>query len=205
MKRLLRPAAALLLLAGQVVWILTVAIQSDYNEEAVLLLGGLWFITAVALSWRTSHRASKTAIVVAAVAAMLIFGRVAIKAVGYQQQIKAIIAQNILEATARALHTLPARGVPLPDENWEGLLPVLEGLDLWPPLAMPYAGKEESIQYTHLPRKDEWGCKYAYEKHGPERFTLKSSGADRRWDTADDLIVTQDSPLAEGPRSLPVF
>jgi len=205
MKRLFRPAVALALLAGQVVWILAVAVQSDFNEEAVLLLGGLWFVTAVVLSWRTRRRIVQTVVVAAIVATMLIFGRVAIKAVGYQQQIKAIIARNVLEATARALHALPARGVPLPDEEWEGLRPILEGLKLWPAVEMPYIGQEKTIRYDHLPRKDEWGCKYAYVKLGPERFILKSSGAARRWNTADDIIITQDTPLADQPYPLPVF
>jgi hypothetical protein len=206
MNRALRVGGALALLAALAAWVLWVAVITDFNEAAVLLQGGLWFLIALTLTWRPRWRVLPIAVIAVLGVAMIVVGLLARSAAAYQQEVRRVVTQNVLEATARSLRTHLERGGTLPDGNWEQLIPLLVSLQLWPELVMPYeGGGGRAERLAHMPRKDEWGCKYSYAKTGDRQFTLKSSGADRRWDTPDDLVVRGDSPLTEGPRPLPVY
>lgn len=205
MPRAVRLGALVASLGLLAAWILRVAVVTDYQEEPILLLGGLWFLTALALSWNTRRRLIKSALASSLAVAMVAVGLLADAAAGYQQQVRLAIAHNVMEAVARSLHVYEAGGKELPAVEWEVFMPAVEDAGAWRPLSIPYQNSARAETFAHIPRKDPWGCKYRYAKMGEHGFTLDSSGPDRRWKTPDDLTVTGETILPDGPRPLPVY
>jgi hypothetical protein len=217
MTRPLRIAAVVFLLGLLAAWILWVAIVSDFNEAAVLLLGGLWLLMAFLLGWTTRRVAVKTALLAFGIAAMLVFGVSARTATSYRQTVRRIMTQNLLHASARALvayrtqtgalpdHEYRTKPKAVPERLWERVAPLLDAQGAWTVLRVPYDGSDHAETYVHAPRRDQWGCRFRYLRLDDGRFDLSSSGADRRWNTPDDLQVTSETILPETVIPLPVY
>ena len=200
-----RILSAILLMALLGVWVVAVAVASDYHEVTVLLLGILWLLAAFVLSWDTRRRLAKAILFLLPLVIMLIVGVTAKKAGSYRTRVRTVIAQNMLAEVTRSLIAWRNQGGELPSCPWTCMAQTLQEAGVWPGLTIPYENRPESIHFESIPRNDEWGCRYRYEIRGSGHFVLTSSGPDRRLGTGDDLVVTDRSPLPVSPRSLPVF
>lgn len=199
MTRPARFAAALVLLSVLAGWLLWVAITTDFDEQAVLVLSCLLLLVALALPWIPRKQALRAGLVVVLIAAMVGLGVRAQAASVDQQRVRHAITQNIIEHAGRALH----HDHPYPDVDWNGLRTVLTDSGAWQPLVLIHDKSDRVERYEGVPRKDAWGCKFEYRKVGDAGFRLRSSGPDRRWDTPDDIVIEQDTSLPNEPRPLP--
>lgn len=202
LRRILISLFILAILGG---WLLAVAVGSDYNESAVLLLGVLWLLAAFTLSWNPRRRWPQIALLLVVALAMLITGGLAWKAGSYRTQVRQVIAENVLTETARAMQRLTQTGQALPACEWVRLIQHLQDTDAWRGLTIPYQGSEQTVHFAAIPRNDGWGCRYQYRLEAPDRFRLRSSGPDRRFETADDIEIVSGEPLPAAVRPLPVF
>lgn len=201
MGRILTVILTLLLLGA---WVLGVVVDSDYDEATAIQLGFLWFLAALALSWNTRRRWLKVTALLLLVAVMLTLGVLARRGGVYRTNVRVLLAQNMLEQVARSLNTYRTSGQNLPTGDWMSTAQLLQQSGSWQALRIPYQGRTETADFATIPRSDPWGCRYRYQASG-ERFTLASSGPDRRWNTPDDLVVNDGTPLPAAPRPLPVF
>jgi len=205
MKRPLGILLTLLFMALLGLWLILVAVASDYHEATVLLLGVVWLLTTFVLSWNTSKRVVKIGLVIILVAVMATVGALAIKAGRYRTEVRKVIAENVLVEVARQLRLHIDEDFELPDCPWVCMIQKLQDADGWPGLEIPYEGHDQSIRFDSIPRNDEWGCRYHYVRLGKEDFRLKCSGPDRRFGTDDDIVVKSNHKLPDKPRALPVF
>jgi len=186
-------------------WLLVVAVVSDYNESAVLLIGVLWLLAAFTLSWNARRRWLPLLLLAALTLAMLVAGGLAWKAGSYNTQVRRVVVENVLAETARAMERFRAMGRELPDCEWTCLAQQLQDSGAWQGLTIPYRQSDETAQFQTIPRNDGWGCRYQYRLTAPDRFRLRSSGPDRRFETADDIVLDSDAPPPAEVRPLPVF
>ena len=203
MTRPARLAVALASLSVPAGWLLWIAVVTDFDEQAVLVLGALLAVAACAAFWRPRRQAPRFAVLAVCGAAMIAFGLHARTTAIAQQEINRVVTQNIAEHVARALHAYHDRAQAYPDVDWPALRALLPEAGAWTPLEMVDARDGRRERFANVPRKDAWGCKFEYRRLGDDAFRLRSSGADRRWDTADDIVIEQDAPLPETPRPLP--
>jgi len=200
--RLLALVGLLLILA---IWILVIAVASDYNEPAVLLLGLLWLFIAIIFTWRTAYWKIKSVLAAMLILAMLIFGAIAWESGIYRTRVRVVVTRDVLEEVTRLLTAQTDRGEKLPDDQWLGLTQQLQEKGTWKGLIIPFEGVDKTIHFDSIPRDDEWGCRYVYRLLDGSRFELISSGPDRRFGTRDDLRLTESTPLPTGPRPIPIF
>jgi len=205
MSSLRRILLSLLILAIMGGWLLVVAVVSDYNESAVLLIGVLWLLAAFTLSWNAYRRWLPCLLLAALTLAMLVAGGLAWKAGSYNTQVRRVVAENVLVETARAMERFRALGRELPDCEWTCLAQQLQDSGAWQGLTIPYQDSNETAQFKTIPRNDGWGCRYQYRLDAPAGFLLRSSGPDRRFETADDIAIASDTPLPVEVQPLPVF
>ncbi len=202
LRRILLSLSILAIMGG---WLLVVAVVSDYNESAVLLVGVLWLLAAFTLSWNARRRWAPILLLTALTLAMLVAGGLAWKAGSYNTRVRQVVAENVLAETARAMERFRAAGHELPDCEWTCLAQQLQDSGAWRGLTIPYRQSNETAQFQTIPRNDGWGCRYQYRLAAPDRFRLRSSGPDRRFETADDIVLDSDGPLPAEVRPLPVF
>lgn len=82
-------------------------------------------------------------------------------------------------------------GVPFPETPEQILEIIRTHRQLFPPQVVALG--RELIE-------DEWGTKIRYEPRGIASYTWRSAGADKTFDTRDDLVVTDGGPRpAEEP------
>jgi hypothetical protein len=206
----MRPVARILLIILALlilgVWVLAAVAASDYEEITALYLGVLWLLTAFVLTWNARRRWLKFALLFVLLAVIFVFGLLAREAGEYRTRVRIITAHNILDEIARAIEHRQSSAPSLINCDWPCLTQALQQSGDWRGFGIPYEGREgDAVRVETIPRKDPWGCKFVYEPSATGGFTLKSSGPDRRWETADDLIVTDRSPLPALPQPLPVF
>jgi len=201
-RRILAAIAFLLLLGA---WCVAVTAASDYDEATALQLGVLWLLVAFALSWQTPRKWLRTLAVLLLVAVMLILGVLAGQGGRYRTAVRQIIARDMLEQVARSIQTYRQKNPELPQCEWMCLAQALQQGGNWRELSIPYASTTQAARFVVIPHDDPWGCRYKYIVEGEGRFSLRSSGPDRRLNTADDIVVNNATPLPAQPRPLPVF
>lgn len=202
MRRILTAIALLLLLGA---WCVMVTAASDYDEATALQLGILWLLAAFALSWQTPRQWLRTLAVLVLIAVMLILGVLAGQGGRYRTVARQIIARDMLEQVGRSIQLYRQKNPALPQCEWMCLAQALQQSGDWRELVIPYAGATQTARFVVIPRDDPWGCRYKYDVEGDGRFTLRSSGPDRRLNTADDIVVNDATFLPAGPQPLPIF
>lgn len=180
-----------------------VAVKSDYNESGIFILVLLIAVFALSATWKTKFIKIKTAISIVLVLLILALGIFFIAVGQYQQKVRRIIARHTLFAVGQGLEMYFNGQNNLPDCIWTCMTKDLEAMGYWKKLEIPYEDTKETALFDKVPMKDGWGCRYFYENLGQGQFVLKSSGADRRFFTEDDLIYrsgqTDFSPLPKLP------
>lgn len=204
MNPIIRILLSILLLAVLGLGIVWVAVVSDYHEVTVLLLGVVWLLAAFTLSWQTERKKLKTVMLVVLVACMTVAGILAWRAGQYRGQVRAIVSRNVLVAVTQALDQYRLDSA-LPDCDWVCMIQQLQDSPHWTGLTIPYEERVETIRFDSIPRNDEWGCRYHYEVVTDDRFIVKSSGADRRFATGDDIEVSNQSINSVKITNIPVF
>jgi hypothetical protein len=202
MTRYGRLASALVFLAVLAAWVLAMASLNDFYEKVALPLGALWLLIALSLAWRTDRRAIKYVVVGALTALTVGFGVTSLRDIATRQAAKGVVAVNTMVQTQRALAAWTQLEGEPPAGDWDTVRPLLNDSGLVAPLTLTY-GDGQTITYKKLPRKDEWGCLFGYTKTGPNGFELRTTGPDRRWKTADDLVRTDRSAPLPTPLPIP--
>ncbi|MDP8223751.1 MAG: hypothetical protein P9L99_10365 [Candidatus Lernaella stagnicola] len=190
MTRAFRPVGALLTLAALAVWVLYLAVDTDYDEHTLLAQLVLLALCIWIFAWRREIGPPKILTITGIIITMLMLGHLAQLRAVWVSQVKRTVARNVLLTVADDLQKMETTGLPLPESiAWEELRGVFATAGVWQPLSMPNEAGKRVVHYPRVPRHDEWGCKYEYAKIGVHEFRLRSSGQDRRWNTADDIVV----------------
>ena len=182
------PAAVLAALAF---WIVRIAVLTDFADGPALAGGALWCAAVFAATWRPKRRVLRSLAVAAIAAAMIVVGVRAARAAPAQQEQRAAVTRQVMNAVADAVRLHRARTGMLPEGGWKEMSVELEAAGAWRGLTVNRARGDKAARFDHIPPKDEWGCQFVYARTGADKFVLKSSGPARRWDAPGNIVITQ--------------
>lgn len=202
-KASLIPAA--LAVGAALAYLVYVAVASDYNEGGILVCGMLTGVFALTVLWETRWQKVKWLLVATLAASIAASGFLFVRVGQYQSSANRIVAKHMLVSVGRALERYHVEQGALPDCPWKCMSRRLAEQGYWKTVSIPFENTKETMEFSAIPMKDGWGCRYLYENLGPGRFLLKSSGADRRFYTPDDLIYLSGQAPAVPLPPVPVF
>ncbi len=185
-------------------WIVRSAVVSDYYEPGVLVLGVASFFCLLAAKWRVS-------LFVKAPICMILLVFIALAGIGlenfgrYRQRVGMIEARALLINVAGGLNRMSEVKGDIPDCAFPCMAKSLVKSGKFKPYSIPYANGSGSLAVNAIPNRDPWNCRWFYRKLGPGAFVLRSSGADRRFHTSDDITVTSAIPQSGAGRALPAW
>ena len=201
LKSLLPLAAILTAIAA----FLLVAVKSDYNEGGIFLFGLLIVVFVVALFWDTARSKLRLTILFLLILTMAFSGNLFVRAGKYQSRVNEVVAWAVVHEAGTILRQWADQGKPLPDCNWYCLRDLLNGWEGWKGVSLQYQGADKTLDLRTFPKRDGWGCRFFYKNQGAGRFIVRSSGADRKFYTGDDLIFDSENPNDGPPPKVPVF
>ncbi len=207
MSGLLRMIAFLLAFFAFVAWWAFVAASSDFNEPGLLVIGGLGFafLAILAAKLRVAAKLTATAIFVPIVVVCGLGVRGVARAENAFQE---AVTRRTLDQVARALDAFVATTGSTPDCLFPCMVDRLREAGIDTRITLRFAdGRVREL--VSIPMKDGWRCRYEYRKTSVTGYELRSSGADRRFETDDDIAIASavdDAgaiPLPRGPFSAP--
>ena len=111
------------------------------------------------------------------------------------EETRVAFTESMMEKTGAALIAYRDAARVLPDCPWECMTAELEKYRLWDgDVRYDDHGLPAAEYVPHIPRRDRWGCRFAYERGDDGSFALLSSGPDRRYGTDDDLRFAAGPP-----------
>ncbi|MCB9477698.1 MAG: hypothetical protein H6685_12600 [Deltaproteobacteria bacterium] len=180
-------AVALALFVGVFVW---AAVVSDFHEMGLMLLGGFGILGLLSLTW------SKAPVwLVGGVVTVSVVGCVALamhlKSIGdYKRIAFETVSRNTMIDIAGQLVAWRDDGGEIPDCPYACMKTAMTEAGRYRPITLAFEDGSGPIEYKGMPFKDPWACRYSYRKTGEGAFIITSSGADRRFDTQDDILVS---------------
>ena len=170
-------------------WIIRSAAASDYYEPGVLLMGAASFFCLLACKWRVVWFV-RAPICVGLLLSIGLAG-IGLENFGrYRLSTRTITARAMLVNIGDALNRLADANGELPDCAFPCMADALAKSGEFKAFEIPYAGGKGALSFQEIPNRDPWNCRWFYKKIGSKAFVLRSSGADRRFNTVDDVTVT---------------
>jgi hypothetical protein len=171
-------------------WFFYIVYRTAFQEGFTLLAGimtvGFWLV----LFSRGKRRGLRRSAAGLLLVALVFGGRVFIIFADRIQETKSAYARALIEGTGDALAHYETASRSLPNCPWSCMTAELEKYGLWNP-TVEYVDHDRPVtEYVpHIPHRDPWGCRYAFDIRGERAFSLTSSGPDRRFGTDDDIRV----------------
>lgn len=186
MRDFLRTIAYALIAVIDGAWVVHVADRCDYNEPALLLLGAVGLLAMACIRWEGQVAFRAAGIVFAAVFAFGIGD--AAKRVHVEETVyREAVTKAVTAAVAAKIRKMAIETGSSPDCAYPGIGEVFESRGVDPSIRVEREGRDE-LAWDVLPTKDAWRARYEYVKTSVTGFLLRSSGADRRFETPDDLL-----------------
>jgi hypothetical protein len=186
-------------------WTIYATIAGDFNEAGLLLLGFLSFAFLLALRWKAKFLLWRLMAVIVAAALLLISGLGLIAFGRFEAACNTAISRTALIEVADALLGYSKSGGDLPDCAWPCMAETVMKAGAFAGIDVFDEEGKAARHFDKIPAKDGWGCRYRYRKISGDSFILESSGADRRFGTADDIIVTSSLIAVQTRGKLPVW
>ena len=181
-------------------WFFLIAYQSRFHQILIILMTlGTLAVILIAVS-RTNFRRIWLAGLIVMLAADVIGGRVSVFAADGIDRLYTLNAKAVEENVAASLEKFGASAGTIPDCPWSCMVQDLMKTGVWNGTVKYRVGpKEETGYLKEIPLRDKWGCLYEYTRLDEHKFTIASSGPDRRFGTRDDIIYNSWEKTAAKP------
>lgn len=187
----------ILLTLGAFSWLFWIIYHTGFQEGIIALAGllAVGFILLVFSSIKVTKL--KWTLVILLGGACLWSSSLFFKTADHIREARTGYVTALLMEAGQSLTVYAGAAGELPNDNWTRMIDKLIEFRFWKgDLSYTVRGKSINQYIQKPPHRDPWGCRYAYEIVDENEFKLMSSGADRRYGTADDILFQFEVDLS---------
>jgi len=171
-------------------WFVWAAVVSDFDELGLFLLGFLGLVFLLVLKWDTRLFWLRLFAAVLLLFSILATGRGLFLRGVEVNAFREAVARTTLVEVGRMVKLYSEKEGDLPDYPFSSMAKELEERGYFHGITIRVEWEGEPVAFSGIPLKDGWNCRYFFKKLSRSGFVLRSSGADRRFDTLDDITVS---------------